>query len=770
MTARYPLLLVVAAAMTAGGSARQAPPAEGSVRRVWTAEWTYGLQDPGRPFARFIDWRMAFTGVQEITADGTERWLSREWTWSHRDVYEQHGTIAYDPAVGRYKVDITKTCTGGGTLNLGPIEGASESAGAPRLQAQCEEVSTPVEGTGPGSRRISTEDVNQFPAITPPQEGCTVSESSRHAQGAGVGTSSYSLTVTPFIDTVLDVSTGDDYGGFVPEPGKTLTLTARPSGGRARLRFELDRDGTSHFPGYATNANIDDGLFFEMHGLTHLQEQYANDGPDFLFDAARFDRGAWSRLEPLVVETAGAPDEATFTVTAMDYGAVGNLKAFARSEDCGGIWQPVPLRIGGRDRGAVSLPMDEDGNLMADAYDEYRGDPGRDDEAEPAGNGFAGDGFTAFEEYRGFMAEGGNCDDPRQVWHARTRPDHKNLLVVINANDGGLEPGLRLFEYATKLHVLLVCDQHMIAGSTFGQELTPEPPIEYVNTPRARMVNFTLQEAGVRVWRGKRLSLEPQRGVVIKTFRPGCWEEDCGKQYGHAEPVHELLIGPPRLTVHVSVSSWLEGLEKAFTVVHEMGHAVGIPHHSDDVGPGWELQVGRLNVNGLTSPHQRHSERFPMTAGHIPAVGGLLVDPGETCSAQSGDARYEDGQFVGCFTTRIIRRGQQNSGDFHCPMRYRFGEQSRYEPPGVTARYQATRSVSRSDGGPAVTVDHWSGTLLPYEMPRESITDFRSFCSSTDGTLINEGPDHRNHSGDAGRRKPCSGFIVVNDRAAGTVR
>jgi hypothetical protein len=354
------------------------------------------------------------------------------------------------------------------------------------------------------------------------------------------------------------------------------------------------------------------------------------------------------------------------------------------------------------------------------------------------------------------------------VWHARTRPDHKNLLVVINANDRGLEPGLRLFEDATDLHVLTICDQHMVNGTSFGLELSTDP-LDYVNTPRGRVVNFTLQDARLRVWQGRQLSREPQRGIVVATYRPNCFEDQCGKQYGHQNPVDESLIGPPRLTQNVKISQWLNALETASTLVHEMGHAVGIPHHSDSVGSDWRLELGRLNVNGLTSPYQRQSDAYPMSAAHQPAVDGLLIDPGPACTAQSADARYDNGQFLGCFTTRIIRRGQQNSGDFHCPMRYRFGERSHYEPPGTTSRYVATRSVTMNGGGTPATLDHWSGQLLPYDLSRESITDFRSFCARTAGTLINEGADQRNHSGDTGRRKACTEFIVVNDRAASNV-
>ncbi len=180
---RWSVALVAAAvALPVKSGAQQAQEtASAPTRHVWTAEWKNDLQDPGRPYARHITWRMSFTGVEEVRPDGTTRWLSRQWAWNLLDIYEQIGTIAYDPSVGRYKINITKTCTGGATLDLGATEGPHAATGAPKLMADCEQVVEPVEGRGRGGRSRLTENVNQMPTIRPPQEGCSVSEATRHA-------------------------------------------------------------------------------------------------------------------------------------------------------------------------------------------------------------------------------------------------------------------------------------------------------------------------------------------------------------------------------------------------------------------------------------------------------------------------------------------------------------------------------------------------------------------------------------------------------------
>lgn len=171
-----------------------------------------------------------------------------------------------------------------------------------------------------------------------------------------------------------------------------------------------------------------DNAFFQQFDLAHLQGQYANDGPDVMFDETRFpDRAGWARIEPYVAETREPATSASVTVTAMDYGAVGQLRAFAKT-GCGG-WQPATIVFGRERRSALDIPIDEDANLMADSLDAYLGESGRDDDNEPVGNGMKGDGLTAFEEYRGFLTSGGDCADPKVDQHVRTALDRKDLFV-----------------------------------------------------------------------------------------------------------------------------------------------------------------------------------------------------------------------------------------------------------------------------------------------------------------------------------------------------
>ena len=74
----------------------------------------------------------------------------------------------------------------------------------------------------------------------------------------------YSVWVSQQIDAVIEVdpAASGPYADFVPEPGRTVAFTAHSRGGiPVQFRFVLDRQEVSRFPGYTSNASIDDAFF-----------------------------------------------------------------------------------------------------------------------------------------------------------------------------------------------------------------------------------------------------------------------------------------------------------------------------------------------------------------------------------------------------------------------------------------------------------------------------------------------------------------------------
>ncbi len=788
----FTAVLVFTALTGQGAPSAQAPGSQ----RLWTGAWEEQFfTERNSGFTR-TQTQVRFRLVEGQDASGASRWVSRTVQWAFQSETADFNSVALrdtEPdARGfrqqRYRQDTRTTCAGGGSVELG--EGYITETLLVPTDAQREQLrpacvtETTARDTGETIRTTSMGDAVGLPGVPGADqlEGCTFNESWHLEQSRGYHDGSFSVSVSGAVPATMEVSRGVDepYARFVPAPGQTLTFTATAPVGTARFRFELDSEGTSRFPGYATNARVDEAFFARYEdGVGHLRGQYADDGPDVIFDPRHFGSDAWSRIEPLVVETREPQSVAMATVTAMDHGAVGRLRAYVKSEECGD-WQPVTIRIGGEQRDAISIPLDEDNNLMADALEHYRGiDSGADQDAEPVGSGTAGDGLTAFEEYRGFLVRGAACDVHDVTGsgsagasdeHIRSVPHHKNLFV--QTPDADLVAMLEGFGWSSGLSVHPICEPHYVDNDT-------------------RIVNFTLQDAGVRTWQGHTVSQhEPQHGVWVQAV-----EELDG--LGIARPVNVDLMGPPKLTKVIEIrkpaapegldrrqARWLRGddadpEELAWTLRHELGHAVGIPHHSDTV-QDWRLLFGKLNVTTMLSPLQGDGgpPDFSIlgSGGNLESLASasLLVGAGLECREGDDNVVYDaDRAFAGCLTQKIVRRGQQNSGDQTCPMRYGGDDRDFYEAPGSIARflgnrevvrlgysnYQGTRELGR------LWVDEWSGRFLRYQSQHER-PPLGHFCRSVTGTGINALPGDRNHAGDAGRDKPCLDYLVVNDVAA----
>ncbi|MDA8136843.1 MAG: hypothetical protein M0T82_19650, partial [Desulfobacteraceae bacterium] len=130
------------------------------------------------------------------------------------------------------------------------------------------------------------------------------------------------------------------------------------------------------------------------------------------------------------------------SISSFDGGAYGKLKITAHLND----GRTILAHLEGKE-GDISLPHDEDGSHMADAWEEARGvkgkDPGSDDDEQPLGDRNKGDGLTLWEEYRGFLGDG---------QHFRTDPKTKDLFICDTVG-GRSKRGINRFAALSKLDV-----------------------------------------------------------------------------------------------------------------------------------------------------------------------------------------------------------------------------------------------------------------------------------------------------------------------------
>ncbi|MGH9408886.1 MAG: hypothetical protein ACRD1V_05475 [Vicinamibacterales bacterium] len=740
-----------------------------------------GVPRMPNPFIYSHSVHVDFEYVQEFDAYGNATFSRRHMNWSIE------GSETDTEAFARH-------CHGSGSLDLSASRRSDDASTAESraMQADCAMnnfvPNFRIEGGLPAAPPLPI-----IPAISDLDDNCEYR--------AEQGTRRTDVWLTPDVDAVvdLDVRPTSAYAKFVPEPGRTVDITARTIPAfPAAFRFVIDTEHTSSFAGYASNASIDDA-FFKRFGLEHLLWSYTDQSPDFIFDPQMFPSDGWALASQGVVESVAGLTSATARVTAMDYGAIGRVKVLVKYK-CGG-WIPARVRVNGQEREAVSIPLDEDHNLMADALDDYKGAPDRDDDALPKGDGTAGDGLTAFEEYRGFMIKGGSCDDPTSDWHVRTTPRHKDFFVYTDYPD--LEQEAHIFGWMADIEVLPVCDRHLSkTQQVLDAMYTLDMSKPYLDVPDdSRVVNFTLDRARQTVFDGLVVHRGPQHGVVVQLeskLRP----QMIGTFNGYTIPAEPgLVMGPPRLTAGVFVRPNI-GYVELLSTVHELGHTVGIPHHSDR-RDGTTLSLGKEDITPSTSALQAGGIPLdsPDADALVAAAGveGIVIGPGGKCTIASPSARYRGGVFVGCMVSFISRRGQQESGTQGCPMRYDWPNPPAHEPSGVEAHNEwsdvvtdapnvvvppapagadvagsagvAARGLDRRAAAAADVetrhswfVDFWSGARFWSDDPNDVPWGLDKLCPSPAGTGVNSGRGDANLAGDAGRPTPCRAYFVINDR------
>lgn len=212
-------------------------------------------------------------------------------------------------------------------------------------------------------------------------------------------------------------------------------------------------------------------------------------------------------------ETWGPVTTATITVTSDDFGSFGKIKSSAPG--CEDI-EP---------NGPVSIPWDDNDNTIADiaSQDDSGAPPEKDKETQPTLDGYDGDGYSNYEEYRGFFV---------QDVHVRNKIDIKDLLI----ND---RTGKGIGHYSVASGV--VC--HLVKDSEL----------------KDRVANFNRGHA----------TTGAQHGIIM--------QEDSGNEIdggGRSVQIDSSAIGPPRNVQYVIFDDWT-----ARRAAHELGHSTCVQHH-----------------------------------------------------------------------------------------------------------------------------------------------------------------------------------------------
>ncbi|HWA25164.1 MAG TPA: hypothetical protein VG734_05765 [Lacunisphaera sp.] len=474
------------------------------------------------------------------------------------------------------------------------------------------------------------------------------------------------------------------------EPGNDLQVKFRVQAANdpAQMRrayLDLSIPYVSKNPGVCMNWPAEGAESKE--GIRFKAEDFPEDGP-------------WTFVDEFHVTSRDAVETANVRVHAYDYGAWATLRVTATVP--GGAQGKV--KILGKETPDLTIPQDDDGNRVADSWEEAIGAKGRtapsDDDDKPAGKpGTNGDGLTMYEEYRGFVVKG---------THIRTDPKRKDVFVCDTTEKAGA--GIDLFRQATQLEV------HKVMADEMGNET------KIVNR-NSDPATHSIDQHGIRIVFGNKQTTDPITQSADGSGR----------------------FGPPVMTSEIELPpAWsFAGADSTGDVAHELAHAVGLAHHGDK-----EMEAKFWTWEADNDGNWQLYEQDVDTSGDKPKW-----QPGRkaiTVFFEKGLKPLTHGDSLPLHFTWIASRqgwliwiggkGSQFSGDQECLMRY--------------PDKQAYKSLTQAD-----TVRY---------IPDESQWKQRTrLCENATGTGVNES-SHQPQSryGDATLGN-CRGQLVVNDKYAG---
>jgi hypothetical protein len=144
----------------------------------------------------------------------------------------------------------------------------------------------------------------------------------------------------------------------------------------------------------------------------------------------------------------------TIPIVPYDFGGWSTLRVEAELDDGRKLQGKLKGQSG--DETAIRLPAREENSKVSSHWKEKWGFADMADDADedfiPVG-GPDGDGFTLFEEYRGFFGSRAGSAGPE---HLRTHPLVKSVFIYDRIDDKHTQKGISLFRTASLAHVYLV--------------------------------------------------------------------------------------------------------------------------------------------------------------------------------------------------------------------------------------------------------------------------------------------------------------------------
>jgi hypothetical protein len=294
-----------------------------------------------------------------------------------------------------------------------------------------------------------------------------------------------------------------------------------------------------------------------------------------------------------------AAQTAEITITNFDWGAHSRLRVTAILDD-GKSTEVIAHLKGEKGTREITVPLDKNNNYIADAWEKEMNTFGLDGDWDkddiPANQRRNGDGYSHYEEYRGFHTL--NQD------HLRTNPLKKDLFVYDkdglvnqyfgkdNSADNPAEITLHFLaanQYRENRHVNInsetfkIADQYLVYVLKGGGELAGEAEGVANGIASGQSLKFT-------------------KSVMINT--EGLRQSTTGLPSATRDKLTEILIKE--------------------TVAHEIGHALSIKHHGSDVnGKSSNTTVKTQGVIGCVMRYESDEEYASVNADNNYSLSGF---------------------------------------------------------------------------------------------------------------------------------------------------
>ncbi|SPE39690.1 exported hypothetical protein [Candidatus Sulfopaludibacter sp. SbA3] len=321
-------------------------------------------------------------------------------------------------------------------------------------------------------------------------------------------------------------------------------------------------------------------------------------------------------------------------INCYDWGGYTNLAVTAELSD----HTTVTAHVRGNRQQSLAIPKDDDGNHIADSWEEsfglQAGDPASDEDSQPAGHGHNGDSIALYDEYRGFRIQG----KPQ-----RLSPVTKDLFIW---DASALGAGLYQASTGVTPHLIAETERGYGGSQKNTDIVTP-------NGHYGDVCAIWLHSGSIGA------------GVVGET------------EGGPSVPSNILWVTIDSNEIVVQYHALEPELQT--TIAHELGHATNVHHHGEDL----DYDVGDVVC---------HRDIRSCAQGDMDCVHKQGTVKNLKCTDRSPDDPLGK-PGTQCF--QVAAKGGSFSGNDTCPMRY--DKTCFYEDPrGICTAKHNGRTVTLS--------------------------------------------------------------------------